>query len=205
LKKENAMSQHDGGEDDVSALLFFNRDQSGSDDDSGQDRQALIFSAADDGGDPELAIAALRTQAAVESDDTTIDVDALRAATAVAADEATDALAGYLVTVVNPPGTVTVKALSDGSVHEVDLSPKVVSMTESALADEILAIADLARQKGLAKHQAFIADIVRVFAEGGGQGVNDELIIGSLELPTPQDAEAAQAEVFATRYSAGTD
>jgi len=182
------MPQHDDGQDDVSALTFFTSPQSASDD-SGVD--------------------ALRAQSSsAQTQDTTTDVDALRSTTGVAADDEQeeDEAADFLAKVTNLPGTVSVTALPDGSVMQIELRAKVTSMSESALADEILVIADLARQKGLAKQQAFIVHAVQeVDIDGVDAGAAGDLILDSLELPTPEQAEAAQAEVFATRYAASTD
>jgi hypothetical protein len=197
------MPQHDDGQDDVSALTFFNTNQTASDDDSSADRQALVFSVPGDQSAQESAVDALRAQAADELQDASTGLDALRpdvAADNPLADEASP----FLVKVTNPPGTVSVRALADGSVLEIELSPKVANMTESALADEILVIADLARQKGLANQQAFITDATQALGIAEGDAAHG-FIADSLELPTPQQAEAAQAEVFATRYAADTD
>ncbi|WAC89313.1 YbaB/EbfC family DNA-binding protein [Mycobacterium sp. Aquia_213] len=180
------MPQHDDGQDDVSALLFFDTNKSG-----------------DDGGSQTL-VDALGARASDQSPDTTTDVEALRSTTDVAADDAQeDDGSEYQAKVTNLAGTVAVTALPDGSVLQIDLRPTVTSMSEAALADEILVIADLARQKGLAKQQAFVADFVRGVEIDDG-GAAQELIANSTDLPTPQQAEAAQAEVFASRY-ANTD
>lgn len=178
------MSRDDDGQDDVSALVFFDTNQSGADDDGIADRQALTFAARDDVGVPS-GVDALRAQGTGQSVDSEREDD----------DES-----GFLAKVTNPPGTVSITALPDGSVVQIELSPKVTSMTEAALVDEILAMAELARQKGLAGQQAFVVDAVRALGLGPGDGVDDELIVGAAELPTPEQAEAAQAHVFANRY-----
>ncbi|MEE6138565.1 YbaB/EbfC family DNA-binding protein [Mycobacterium sp. 050128] len=178
------MPRDDDGESDVSALVFFDTNQSGSDDDGTADRQALIFAAEGDGDAPS-GVDALRAQG------TSQPVDA---------EQEDREGPGFLAKVTNPPGTVSITALPDGSVVQIELSPKVTSMTEAALVDEILAIAELARQKGLASQQAFVVDAVRALGLGPGDGVDDELIVGAAELPTPEQAEAAQAQVFASRY-----
>lgn len=166
------------GQDDISALTFFN--SSGSDDDSG--------------------LGALRAQSSGHAQDATTDVDAIRLATDDGAVDDAQMAEGaeWLMKVTNLPGTVAVTALPDGSVMHIDLSPKVASMSESALAEEILVIADLARQKGQAKQQSFLVDVMEEM------GLDDEVqtfVLDPKELPTPEQAEAAQAEVFATRYS----
>lgn len=196
------MPQYDDGQDDVSALTFFNTNQTASED-STAERQALVFSVPGDESAQESAVDALRVQAADELEDTSGGLDALRPDVGIGnplADEASP----FLVKVINPPGTVSVRALADGSVLEIELSPKVANMTESALADEILVIAELASQKGLASQQAFITEATQALGLSGGDAAHD-FIADSLELPTPQQAQAAQAEVFATRYAADTD
>ncbi|ORV53551.1 hypothetical protein AWC03_19980 [Mycobacterium europaeum] len=129
-----------------------------------------------------------------------IDVLPTDAGVAESAPAADDVEAGPTATVVNPPETVSVTATMDGKVLRIELSPAVTNMSESGLADEILAIADLARQRALAIQQSFVLDCFHEL------GIDDEGFIaealrgGVTELPSPQQAAAAQAEVFATRY-----
>ncbi|CQD13579.1 ESX-1 secretion-associated protein EspH [Mycobacterium lentiflavum] len=180
------MPRDDDGQDDVSALVFFDTNQSGAEDDGTADRQALTFAAGGDADAPS-AVDALRAQGTTSH--------------AVDAEREDDDGSGFLAKVTNPPGTVSITALPDGSVVQIELSPKVTSMTEAALVDEILAMAELARQKGLAGQQAFVVDAVRALGLGPGDGVDDELIVGAAELPTPEQADAAQAHLFASRYA----
>jgi hypothetical protein len=199
------MPQHDDGQDDVSALAFFNPSQSGSDDRGRAERQALIFSSGDDDSGQESAVGALTGQAVTQSEDTKTEVDALLSATDVVTDDAQeDEEDGYSVKVTNPAGTVSVTAFPDGSIQQIDFSAKVASKTEAALAEEILVIADLARQKGLASQQALMVEAMQATGLDDDNTARD-LIMESLDLPTPQQAEAAQAEVFATRYATSTD
>jgi hypothetical protein len=117
-----------------------------------------------------------------------------------------DELAPYTFTVTNPPGIVSVSALIGGRIREVELSPKARSMSEAELADEIIVLAGLARQKALAGQQTylmesgFLADGMREFGLDGSEVVRDFMQNG-MGMPSPEQAEAAQAEVFATRYS----
>jgi hypothetical protein len=198
------MRQHDDGQDDLAALGFFETNRSGSDDNSSVERQALDFSVAGDDSDQGASVDALWAQELTNSQDTATERDALRSATGVATDDAqADAASDYLARVTNPSGTVSVTALLDGRILRVELSPKVASMTESALADEILVIADLARQKGLAKQRAFLVEVMRASRLDEGAAGHD-LIEESLDMPTTEQAEAARAEVFATRYAAAS-
>lgn len=117
-----------------------------------------------------------------------------------------DVLAPYTYTVTNPPGIVSVSALIGGRIREVELSPKARSMSEDELADEIIVLAGLARQKALAGQQTYLmesellADGMREFGLDSRDVVRDFMQIG-MGMPSPEQAEAAQAEVFATRYS----
>lgn len=104
------------------------------------------------------------------------------------------------------PETVSVSALMDGRTQRVELSPKVTSMSETELAEEILVIADLARQKGLAAQHSYLlgddslSETMREMGIDGNDVVRDFMENG-IGLTTPEQAAAAQAEVFATRYS----
>ena len=199
------MPRHDDGQDDLSALVFFDTHKSRSDDDRSAERQALAFSTAGKDSAPEASGDALRAQTSDQPQDTTTDRDAILSASNTATDDAqNDEWSEYLVKVTNPPGTVSVTAILDGTIQQIDLSAKVTSMTESALADEILVIADLAAQKGLATQQALIADTVREMKLDDGGAARD-LIEESVDLPTLQQAVEAQAKLFASRYTAGTD
>jgi hypothetical protein len=88
----------------------------------------------------------------------------------------------------------------DGSIQQIDLAPSVSTMTESQLAEEIRVIADLARRRGLAGQHTLMATILYSEAHHNGAEVRVVLEQG-LELPSPQQADEAQADVFASRYS----
>jgi hypothetical protein len=103
-------------------------------------------------------------------------------------------------TVTNPPGTVSVSSLMDGRIQQIDLAPSVSAMTESQLAEEIRVIADLARLRGLAGQYTFMATMLYSEAHHNGAEVREVLEQG-LELPSPQQVDEAQADVFASRYS----
>ncbi len=117
-----------------------------------------------------------------------------------------DPLDAYTSTVTNPPETVSVSALIDGSIRYVKLSPKVTEVSEEQLADEILVLAHLAQQKGLAGQRTYLEDS-DLLADGmndlgldAGEVIRD-LVDNGMGLPTEQEAAAEQAEVFATRYA----
>lgn len=110
------------------------------------------------------------------------------------------------ISVTNPPETVTVWAIMDGSTASVRLSPKVISMTEAELADEILVVADLARRSALAYQRSSYLEIAARSAEGIGRegiaGFDQFLANGTgMKLPSREEADAAQSEVFAARYT----
>jgi hypothetical protein len=100
--------------------------------------------------------------------------------------------------VTNPPGTVTVAAYLDGRVHQIALSPKVVNMTERELADEIRVIADLAGEQARSAQYSFMLEGMR--EHGHDDAATRDFLTRDLNLPTPEQADANQAQVFSTRY-----
>jgi hypothetical protein len=101
--------------------------------------------------------------------------------------------------VTNPRGTVTVSALLNGRIDSVELDPHVTQMTEAELMDEIRVLADLARQKARAAMHLLTMSYVR--AMGHDDALFGDVLVRELDMPTPEAAAAAQAEVFATRYA----
>jgi hypothetical protein len=82
-------------------------------------------------------------------------------------------------------------------------------MTESNLADEICTLANLARLKGQASLLGSLAASAEVDDTADHDTYSSEDmsdIVDKLGMPlaTPEQAEAAQAEVFAARYGADT-
>ena len=108
-----------------------------------------------------------------------------------------------LFTVTNPPGTVTVTTFMDGRVNRIDLSPKVTTMTESNLADEIVVIANLATQDARSAQYSFMLDGMR--QQGHDDVATHDFLTRDLDLPSPEQAEAARLQVFATRYASNHD
>lgn len=102
-------------------------------------------------------------------------------------------------TVTNPQGSVSVSTLLDGSMYYVHLCEGASSMSEARLADEISVIAELARQKALSAQYTFIEDKMADEDPKGGAMLR-ELMGIAFKLPSPQEAAATQAEVFAARY-----
>ena len=119
------------------------------------------------------------------------DLDAL--------DALDDEVVTTMYTVTNPPGTVTVSTFMDGSVQRIDLSQEVISMTEADLADEIVVIARLATQDARAAQYIHVLDGMR--QQGHDDVATRDFLSRDLDLPSPEDASAARAHVFATRYA----
>ena len=105
--------------------------------------------------------------------------------------------------VTNPPGTVTVTAFLDGRVKQVDLSPKVTEMTEADLADEIVIIAGLATADARSAQYAYMLEGMR--HQGHDDVATRDFLARDLDLPTPDEAKAARAQLFSTRYAGDHD
>jgi len=158
------------------------------------DFDALNFTA---GAAQESALDALDEYAPSEPEDTGADLDALHGLTEK--EEEPDL---ELFTVTNPQGSVSVTTMMGGIIQKVTLTDKASSMTESGLAEEIFVIADLARQKARAAQHTFMMESMSELA-GDGEEANAllrEFVGMTLNLPTPEEAAEAEAEVFATRY-----
>ena len=113
--------------------------------------------------------------------------------------EADDDLAMPMFTVTNPPGTVTVTTYMDGRVHQVDLSSHAATLTEATLADEIVVIAGLATQDARSAQYTFMLEGMR--EQGHDNVTTRDFLSRDLDLPTPEQAQAARAELFTTRYA----
>jgi ESX secretion-associated protein EspD/H len=108
-----------------------------------------------------------------------------------------------LFTVTNPPGTVTVSTFMDGRVNRIDLSAKATTMTESHLADEIVVIARLATQDARSAQYSFMLEGMR--QQGHDNVATRDFLTRDLDLPSPEQAEAARAQIFASRYASNHD
>ncbi|KZS67934.1 DUF2694 domain-containing protein [Mycobacterium ostraviense] len=155
---------------------------------------ALDFTA---GAAEESSLDALDEYAPPEPADTGADLDALHGLT-----EKEEESELELFTVTNPQGSVSVTAMMGGIIQKITVTDKASRMTESGLAEEIFVIADLARQKARAAQHTFMMESMNELA-GDGEEANAllrEFVGMTLNLPTPEEAAAAEAEVFATRY-----
>jgi hypothetical protein len=171
------------------------------DDDEHVDLAALDFSAPDAGSSPSDldalgeygdildAIDARPEEARPEEEEEELDAD--------------DELPVPLFTVMNPPGTVTVTTFMDGRVNRIDLSPKVTTMTETNLADEIVVIAGLATQDARSAQYSFMLEGMR--EQGHDDVATHDFLTRDLDLPSPERAEADRAQIFATRYASNHD
>jgi hypothetical protein len=197
--------------DDLAALDFYGADE--PDDHSGGESDALDFAPAEDDGAEQSGVDALDEYAPAETE-TETELEAIDAATEANEEQEHDEEDGVaLFTVANPEDTVSVVALMDGRTHRVELSPKVTSMTESELAEEIVVLAELARQKGLAGQHTYLiqnapqTEGLQELSEIGldGNEILRAFMETGMQLPTPEQAADAQAEVFATRYGTSSD
>jgi hypothetical protein len=136
-----------------------------------------------------------------ESEPADSDLDALGGF--IEEPEQDDELPVPVFVVSNPPGTVTVTAYLDGRVKRVDLSPKVTEMTEADLADEIVVIAGLATQDARSAQYAYMLEGMR--QQGHDDVATRDFLARDLDLPTPDEAKAARAQLFSTRYTGGHD
>ena len=189
------MTHGDDDHDDLAALDFSSAEA------APVDSQAYDMDfGTDDDHDPESGLADLDEYAPAEIANAVTVEDIIDSQTGDADEHADGDAPMPMFTVTNPPGTVSVSSLMDGRIQQIDLAPSVTTMTESQLAEEIRVIADLARLKGLAGQYAFMATMLYSEANQNGAEVREVLEQG-LELPSPQQADEAQADVFASRYS----
>lgn len=200
------MSQHDDYDDPSAALRFsFAVDDSGSE--SGFD---ALRTFAPGSSEAESGFDSLREYAQEQTEDSETDADAIRAQTSEGHE---DEDAGELFTVTNPPRTVAVSALLDGRFERVHLAAQAATMTGSQLAEEILVLANLARQKALAGQHTLLMESPDVdeFMDESEAARDEDIAVGrdflenDMGLISPERADAAQAEVFATRYGENQD
>jgi hypothetical protein len=91
----------------------------------------------------------------------------------------------------------------DGRIHRVRLAPGAANMTEVELAQEVLLIAELARQDGRSAQYEVMYSGLREL--GHDRAEAKDFLSRSLDLPSPEDAAATRAHIFATRYSGETN
>ncbi|MBY0386921.1 MAG: DUF2694 domain-containing protein [Mycobacterium pseudokansasii] len=108
-----------------------------------------------------------------------------------------------LVTVANPQGNVSVSADMGGRIYRVELCAGVTGMREQELADEILVIAHLARQRARsAQYTLMIETLAETFVEDPeSRSALLGFVTRTMNVATPEEAVATEAKVFATRYA----
>jgi hypothetical protein len=111
--------------------------------------------------------------------------------------------AAAVVTVTNPPGSVTVSAYLDGRVKRIDLSHRASQLTESELAAEIVVIAGLAAQDAKSAQYAVVLEGMR--ERGHDDAATRDFLSRDFDLPSPEQAQAERARVFSTRYPGDHD
>jgi hypothetical protein len=209
------MPDHDH-RDDLAALDFYGADE--SDDHDGAESDALDFSATDEDSAEHSDFDALDDYASAESDGPATELEAIDSAAGATQEADADEDENVQVfTVTNPSDTVSVTALMDGRTHRVELSPKVTSMTESELAEEIVVLADVAQAKGLAGVRSYLVENEAQVLGGeamseamrdfgiDGKALFHDFVDNGMGLPTTEEAEQIQAEVFAARYTTDHD
>lgn len=107
-----------------------------------------------------------------------------------------------IFTVTNPPGTVSVSAYLDGRVQRIRLSGKP-DASEAQFADEIQLVADLARLKARSAQHATMLEEMR--ALGHDNASTRDFLTRELHLPSPEEATATEAQLFAVRYAGRHD
>jgi hypothetical protein len=103
--------------------------------------------------------------------------------------------------VTNPAGTITAQATISGAINRIELSPSITSMTELDLARNIMTTARLANLQGRAIQRAMVQSLL--MNQGLDQDVAAQFIDDITDLPTPAQAEAAQAEATAEYLRGG--
>ncbi|MHA7652236.1 hypothetical protein ACX9NE_14130 [Mycobacterium sp. ML4] len=210
---------HPDDHDDLGAYDFYDADESG--DDSDDDSDALDFPDAEDVNGDQSAISdidALDNDYAPDgpaTEDAGTALEAIDLVTEVAEEEVQgeEEEGVQLFSVVNPSNSVMVSALMDGRTERVKLSPKAIRQTEAELVQEIIVLAELARLKGLAGQHTYLlenASQSEGLQELGALGLDGKEVLRTfmetgMQLPTPEQASEAQAEVFATRYRQDDD
>ncbi|KUI45950.1 secretion protein EspD [Mycobacterium sp. GA-1199] len=144
-------------------------------------------------------LAALDFSPPVESDDSVLDaLDVYGPAGTGGAEPPVP-----VVTVTNPPGTVSVSAFLDGRISRIELSPKASGLTEAKLAEEVVVVAGLAGQD--AKSTQYVSMLEGMRRQGHDDAATRDFLTRDLGLPSPEQARAERTRVFTTRYAGDHD
>ena len=131
-------------------------------------------------------------------DDDDLDASAASQGWNVGDESADDGFVETLtVTASNRQGTVSARALLDGRVIDIAISPNVMRMTEAELADEIMLVATLARQQGRAAQHAYVAALMRHL--GHDEAGTRSFLERDLGLPSPETVLKEKAAALASR------
>ena len=129
----------------------------------------------------------------VPTDEAASDLDALVGSVLPHDDATGNGLPDLVFSVSNLDHSVTVTAYLNGEIQRVDLTPHVVSMTETELAKEIVAVADVACDKARAAQYELVSTLL--LAQGQDSSSIHELLEHRMRLPTPDGAAAAEARL----------
>ncbi|MGV9802951.1 hypothetical protein ACWDTP_33350 [Mycobacterium sp. NPDC003449] len=100
-----------------------------------------------------------------------------------------------VVQAVNPPGTVAITAYLNGAVAQVDLDPKVTTLTEPQLAEEIRVVAGVAAKKATA---VVHVGVVNMLVEQGMDFTEaKDFVETNMPFATPRQAGEAELELIA--------
>lgn len=101
--------------------------------------------------------------------------------------------------VYNPPGSVGVSCDGRGQVSALMLEDDALDSGDVGLADEIVALARLAREKY--RMELRLHSLQVLAAEGRNVDRMDRFYRGVQKLPTPEEYKALESSEFARRYS----
>ena len=113
--------------------------------------------------------------------------------------EGDDTVETLLVTATSPSGSVSATALMDGRVFEVKLSSQVTKMTESELANEILAVCRLTSRQAEAAQHYIVATLMREL--GHDPASTRAFLERTIGLPSPEAVLDEKARMFADYLS----
>ncbi|MGV0781013.1 hypothetical protein [Mycolicibacterium sp. XJ775] len=103
-----------------------------------------------------------------------------------------------VVQAINPPGTVTVSAYLNGSIAKVELAPKVATLTEAQLADEILFVAGVAAKRATA---VLHGEAVGMLVEQGMDFREAQYFVETnMPYATPKQADDAERALITRHF-----
>ncbi len=164
--------------------------------DDHSDLDALGYAADDEPDDPDTDLDTLDYGSGHQPENPDTDLDALAADPPDVDDE--DDTVTPVTAASNPANTITVTAYLTGVIARVDLDSRVTTLTESQLAQQIQAVAEVAVKRASAV--VHIA-MVKVLMDTGMDFLQArDFAENMLPFTTPAQADAAAAEL-ATRFA----